>query len=84
MMSDVEGVWRIQQHGEEVAHILVEDKGVLVHCNRRNSVGDMDNMAGEAPVSVPVSMLYRGCPCFIEGFGAVFPEGILGSHFGRH
>jgi len=68
MMSDVEGVWRFQQHGEEVAHILVEDKGVLVHCNRRNSVGDMDNMAGEAPVSVPVSVrvsvrvsvLYRG------------------------
>jgi len=62
-MSDVGGVWGIQQHGEGAAGILVEDKGVLVHCKRRNTVGDMDNMAlapGEAPASVPASVLYRG------------------------
>jgi len=66
-MSDVRGVWGIQQHCEGVAGILVEDKGVLVHCKRYNTVGDMDSMAlapGEAPApvqaSVPASVLYRG------------------------
>jgi len=58
-MSDVGGVWEIQQHGEGAAGILVEDKGVLVHCKRRNTVGDMDNMA-LAPGEVPASVLYRG------------------------